>query len=77
MRMIINFIGQVCLHIWGICYSDISSTVQENDNNRTGHRQQNNNIQIGNVKNGKNTIYNTDNYVWGFVQMYKFEMKKI
>ncbi len=30
----------------------------------TGRRQQKNNIQIGNVQNGKNTIYNTDNYEW-------------
>ncbi len=44
MRM--SFIGQVCLHIRGICYSDRSSTVQQNDSNRTGHRQQKNNIQI-------------------------------
>ncbi len=36
----------MCLHIRGICYSDRSSTVQQNDSNRTGHRQQKNNIQI-------------------------------
>ncbi len=53
-----SFIGQVCLHIRGICYSNISSTVQQNDSNRTGHRQQKNNIQIGNVQYSKNTIYN-------------------
>ncbi len=41
----------------------------------TGYRQQKNNIQIGNVQNGKNTIYNTDNYVWGLTG--KFEEKKI
>ncbi len=29
---------QVCLHIQGICYSDRSSTVQQRDSNRTGHR---------------------------------------
>ncbi len=29
---------QVCLHIRGICYSDRSSTVQQNDSNRTGQR---------------------------------------
>ncbi len=34
MRM--SFIGQVCLHIQGICYSDRSSTVQQNDSDRTG-----------------------------------------
>ncbi len=48
-----SFIGQVCLHIQEICYSDISSTVQQKDSIRTGHRQQKNNIQIGNVQNGK------------------------
>ncbi len=37
--------------------------MQQNDCNRTGHRQQKNNIQISNVQNSKNTIYNTDNYV--------------
>ncbi len=60
-----SFVGQVCVHIRGICYSDRSSTVQQNDSDRTGHRQQKNNIQIGNVQNCKDTIYNTDNYVWG------------
>ncbi len=30
MRM--SFIGQVCLHMQGIFYSDSSSTVQQNDN---------------------------------------------
>ncbi len=38
-RMSMSFIGQVCLHTRGICYSDISSTVQQNDSNRTGHTQ--------------------------------------
>ncbi len=62
-----SFIGQVCLHIEGICYSDRSSTVQQNDSDRTGHRQQKNNIQIYKyVQNGKNTIYNADNYVCTF-----------
>ncbi len=70
IRIRISFIGQVCLHIRGICYSDWSSTVQQNDSDRTGLRQQKNNIQIGNTK---NTIYNTDNYVWGLTC--KFEMK--
>ncbi len=37
--------------------------MQQNDSDRTGHRQQKNKIQIGNVQNSKNTIYNTDNYV--------------
>ncbi len=54
---------QVCLNIRGICYSDRRSTVQQNDSNSTGHRQQKNNIPIGNVQNDTNTIYNTDNYV--------------
>ncbi len=36
IRMRMSFIGQVCLHIRGICCSDRSSTVQQNDSNRTG-----------------------------------------
>ncbi len=48
-----SFIEQVCLHIKGIYYSDRSSTVQQTDCNRTGHRQQKNNIQIGTVQNRK------------------------
>ncbi len=44
IRIWMSFIGQVCLR--GICYSDRSSTVQQNNSNRTGHRQQKNNIQI-------------------------------
>ncbi len=35
IRIRMSFIGQVCLHIRGICYSDRSSTVQQNDSNRT------------------------------------------
>ncbi len=46
IRIRMSFIGQLCLHIQGICYSDRSSTVQQKDSNGTGHRQQNNNIQI-------------------------------
>ncbi len=38
IRIRMSFNGQVCLHIRGICYSDRSSTVQQNDSNRTGHR---------------------------------------
>ncbi len=53
MTMRMSFIGQVCLHIQGICYSDRSSTVQQKDSNRTRYT----NIQIGNVQKGKNTIY--------------------
>ncbi len=30
-----SFVGQVCLHIRGICYSERSSTVHQNDSNRT------------------------------------------
>ncbi len=71
-----SFFGQVCLHIQGICYSDRSSTVQQNDSNRTGHRQQNNNIQIGIVQNGKHIIYNTDNTIQCVrSDMCKFEMQ--
>ncbi len=39
---------QVCLHTRGICYSDRSSTVQQNDCDRTQIIK--NNIQIGNVE---------------------------
>ncbi len=39
-----------------------AATVQQNDSNRTGHRHQNNNIQIGNVQNGKNTICNSSGF---------------
>ncbi len=35
IRIRMSFIGQVCLHIRGICYSDRSSTVQQNDSDRT------------------------------------------
>ncbi len=63
------FAGQVCLHIQRIVYSDRSSTVQQNDNDSTKHRQHKNNIQVGNVQNDKNTIYNTYNYVWGLTYM--------
>ncbi len=38
IRIRMSFIGQLCLHIRGICYSDRSSTVQQKDSNRTGHR---------------------------------------
>ncbi len=49
-----SFIGQVCLHIEGICYSDRSSTVQQNDSNMTQTtKEQYTNIQIGNVKMAK------------------------
>ncbi len=74
IRIRMSFIVQVCSHIRGFCYSDKSSTVQQNDSNRTGHRQQKNNIQMR-CTNSKNTIYNTDNYVWGLTC--KFEMEKI
>ncbi len=56
IRNRMSFIGQVCLHIQGICYSYRISTVQQTDSDRTGHRQQKNNIQIWNVQNGKNNI---------------------
>ncbi len=51
IRIRMSFIGQVCLHVQGICNSDRSSTVQQNDSDRTGHRKQKNNIHI---------------YRWGF-----------
>ncbi len=56
MRM--SFIGQVCLHIRGICYSDRSSTVQQHDSDRDKPQIIKNNIQIGNVqKSKKHYIY--------------------
>ncbi len=75
IRIRMSFIGQVCFHIQVICYSDRSSTVQQNDSDRTGHRQQKDNIQIGNVQYGKNTIYNTDNYVWTGLTLCKLKWK--
>ncbi len=36
VKIRMSFIDQVCLHIPGICYSDRSSTVQQNDSERTG-----------------------------------------
>ncbi len=38
IRIRMSFNGQVCIHIRGICYSDRTYTVQQNDSNRTGHR---------------------------------------
>ncbi len=73
MRM--SFICQVCLYIREICYSDRSATVQQNDSNRTGHRQQKNNIQIGNVQNSKNTMQYRQLCVYRS-EMCKIEMKK-
>ncbi len=70
-----SFIEQVCVHIQGISYSDRSSTVQQNDCNRTGHGQQNNNIQIGTVQNRKNNIQYRQLCVRS--DMCKFEMKNI
>ncbi len=62
MRMRMSFIGQVCSHRQGfIIVTEAPQCNRMAD--RTGHRQQKNNIQIGNVQNGKNTIYNTHNYV--------------
>ncbi len=75
IRIKMSFIRLVCLHIQGICYGDRSSTVQQNDSIRTGHSQQKNNMQIGNVKNSENTIYNTDNYVWGLTCKLKWNNK--
>ncbi len=45
------------VYTWGIFYSDRDRTQTT--------KEQYTNIQIGNVQNGKNTIYNTDSYVWG------------
>ncbi len=57
-----SFIGQVCLHMRGISYSDRSATVWQNDSIRTGHRQQNNNIQM--YKMAQYTIHTIMCEVW-------------
>ncbi len=64
IRIRMSFIDQVCLHIPGMCYSDRSSTVQQNDSERTEHRQQKNNVQ-----NGRNTIQTIMWEVW-YVQIW-------
>ncbi len=56
-------------------YSDRSSTVQQNDSDRTQTtKEQYTNIQMGNVQNGKNTIYNTcvrsDVQIWNEINKY-------
>ncbi len=53
-----------------MCYSDSNSTVQQIDSDKTQIIK--NNIQIDNVQNSKNTIYNIDN-----VCMYRYEMCKL
>ncbi len=67
-----RFIGQVCLHIRGIFI--VTEAPQCNRTTVTGHRQQKNNIQMGNVQNGKNTIYNTcvrsDVQIWNEINKY-------
>ncbi len=55
-----SFIDQVYLHIRGICYSDRSSTVQQNDRTQIIKI----NIQIGDVQNGKHTIQTIMSEVW-------------
>ncbi len=49
--------------------------MQQNDSNRTGHRQQNNNL--GNVQNSKNAIYNTDNFVFTGLTYANLKRKKL
>ncbi len=41
--------SQVCLHIQGVCYSERSYAVLQNDSKRTRTHIIKNNIQIGNV----------------------------
>ncbi len=56
MRMRISFIGQVCSHRQGFVI--VTEAPQCNRmTDRTGHRQQKNNIQIGNVQNGTQSQY--------------------
>ncbi len=56
-----SFIAQVCLFVIVTeapqC-NRMTATGQDTDNKRAIY-------YIGNAQNGKNTIYNTDNYVWG------------
>ncbi len=63
IRIRMSFIGQVCLHIRGICYSD--KAPQCNRMTATGRTQttkeQYTNIQIGKYKIAK-TLCNTDNH---------------
>ncbi len=68
-RIRMSFVGQVCLHIRGICYSYRSSTVQQNDSdwkgqyaNRQCTKWQKHNIQY------RQLCVRSD--------MCKFEMKK-
>ncbi len=75
IRIRMSFIGQVCLHIRGICYSDkapqcnrMTATGQDTDN-----KEQYTNIQIGNVL--AKTLCNTDNHVCPGLTC-KFEMEK-
>ncbi len=44
-------------------YEEFVIVTEAPQSNRTQTKK--NNIQIGNVQNGKNIIYNTDKYVWG------------
>ncbi len=81
IRIRMSFIGQVCLHIRGICYSDkapqcnrMTATGQDTDNKRTIYKYTN--IQIGNVQNSKNTMQYRQSCVYRS-DMCKFEMKKI
>ncbi len=82
IRIRMSFIGQVCLHIRGICYSDkapqcdrMTATGQDTDNKRTIYKYTNRqcNIQIGNVI--TKTLCNTDNHVCTGLTC-KFEMEK-
>ncbi len=60
----LSFIGQVCLHTRNLLYEQkLHSATEWQRQDKTQILK--NNIQIGNAQKSKNTIYNTDNYVWG------------
>ncbi len=55
IRIRMSFIGQVCYtYEEFVIVTKLHSATD--DSNGTGHRQQKNNIQIGNVQNSKNTM---------------------
>ncbi len=77
IRIRMSFIGQVCLHIRGICYSDkapqcnrMTATGQDTDNKRTIYKYTNRQC----TKIAK-TLFNTDNHVCIGLTC-KFEMEK-
>ncbi len=69
---------QICLHIRVICFGDKSATVQQNDNNRTGHgfkKKYNLQYKIDTVQNSTNKIYRID-YMYKDMLGAKFKCNK-